>query len=153
LQQNESFVSIKKSSSSFYIFWTKKQDLVDDKHLKTLKQIDRENAKNERQSFKTWFETLSQMREHEMKMRMKDNFVNVLNRMISIKSTSMLTLTSTSCYSWSQSVYQSLYAFSSSSLSSSSSEYSIFFSSYAFSYLYFYLYSSFSSSSQQSSSK
>jgi cellulose synthase/poly-beta-1,6-N-acetylglucosamine synthase-like glycosyltransferase len=85
LQQSESFMLIKRFSSSLYIFWAKKQDFVDDKHLKTLKQIDRKNAKNERQSFKTWFETLSKMQEHEMKMRMKNNFVNVLNRMISIK--------------------------------------------------------------------
>ncbi len=145
MQQIESFVFVERSSSSLYTFWTKKQDFIDDKHLKTLKQINRENAKNERLSFKKWFETLSQMREHEMKMRMKDNFANVLNRMM-FKS-----ITSTFCYSWSQSTYQSSYSFSFSS--SFSSEYSSSFSWCASSYFYSYSYLSFSSSSQQSSFK
>jgi hypothetical protein len=140
-QQSESFVFIERSSLSLYIFWTKKQDFIDDKHLKTTKQIDKEKTKNERQSFKTWFETLSQMREHEMKMRMKDSFVNVLNRMTFNKSN---TSTSTASYLWSQQSSNE-FSYSSSSSSSSSSAYSSLYSAY----LYFYSYPSSSSSHQQ----
>ncbi len=136
LQQNKSFVFIERFFLSLYTFWIEKQNSIDDKHLKTLKQIDREEIKNERQLFKTWFETLNQMREHEMKMKTKNSFVNVLNQMRFNKSI-IISASSSSFCSWSQSAYESSYSSSSSFSSSSSAAYSLSFSSYFYLYLYF----------------
>lgn len=86
MQQGGPHVSIERPLSALYVLWTETQGPVDAKVKKTLKQIERDEAKEERESSKGWFEKFKILREQEMEMKMEDSLSNVLDRMIASKT-------------------------------------------------------------------